>query len=185
MKINLKKTKVKFFNTRNVLIALILLVLFMLFGKYVTALVFTALFIPIGIITTRYGKIMPHVSPETITITSAFMGYVYGVKIGVLFAFGVGGYCYLKNSMISLPYLTVILLGALTAFNVNLLKDLGFTWAIALSIVIRNLIGLPLYMYFIAPNPPENIIHHTTHIFLNTLVYLPIFSVLYDLSNFF
>lgn len=181
-----RKNLNKVFNTRNVLIALILLLLLIMFGKYVTAVLVTLLFIPIGIATTRYGKMVPHVSPETITISSVFMSYVYGVKIGVIFALGVGIYCYMKNSMISLPYLTVVLLAALSAVVVNFTKQFfDFSGALAAAVLVRNLVGLPLYMTLISPNPPENIIHHTTHTFLNALIYTPILKTLYDLLSFF
>jgi hypothetical protein len=177
----------KYLNSRNILIGLILFFLLMAVGKYVMAIVLTVLFIPLGLFTIRFSKFVPHVNIETITICSIFMGYIYGTKIGVLFALVIGNYCFFKNSQISLSFLAVPALAAAITVVAGVFKANGFDLASTLvfSILIRNIVGLPIYMFFLVPNPPENIIHHTTHTFLNIFIYTPVLTVLYELVKLF
>ncbi|MBN1502172.1 hypothetical protein JW930_01390 [Candidatus Woesearchaeota archaeon] len=185
MKLGKKKFQ-KYFNLRNILIFTILLVISFFLGDYVKAILCTALFVPLNIFTTRIGKFVPHVTPETVTITAIFMSYEFGWRIGVFFGLAVGGFSYIKNSLINLNYITVVLLSALCAVIVNILKGMvDFFPAFAITIALRNAIALPIYMFVIFPNPPENIMHQSFHTFLNILVYTPVMSALHQLlSNF-
>lgn len=182
-----KKNLKKFFNARVILTGLLLLFVLMFFKDLLKGVLLTVIFVPMAVLTTRWGKLIPHMTPETITASSIFMGFLFGGKIGFLFGIIVGLYAYTKNSCINLNFFTLVLMAGLCGILADVLKSRGmdFLWAFGITIMVRNLVGLPLYMFILFPNPPENILQHAFHAFFNIAIVMPVFYLLYNVVTFF
>ena len=125
---SLQKDIKKFLNIKVMLGLLIFLIISFMWFKYIAGLVIVAIFAPITFLTVRYSKMVPHISIESNTGMSAFMGYLFGPVIGFIYAIIVGLFSYVSNSFISATYLSIPVLGGLCAIlmgvfariNVNL-----------------------------------------------------------------
>ncbi len=169
------------------MIGLILLILFFLYKDLVKAIVLTIVFVPLAVLSTKFGKIIPHMTPETVTASAIMMGYLFGGKIGFLFGLFVGLYAYTKNSCINLNFLTLIIMSACCGVLASFLESRGmnFLWAFGTTIVIRNAVGLPLYMFVIFPAPAENIMQHAFHALFNLAILMPLFFAIFNLMTIF
>ena len=78
---NIKKNFSKFRKYIFILLLAILSILF--FGKYALSPLLYIVGIVLGYYTTMFGKIVPHIAPETMTIMSIFGGIMFGPTYGL------------------------------------------------------------------------------------------------------
>ncbi len=141
-----------------------------------------SIFFPITFITVRYSKMVPHVSIESNTSMSFFMGYVFGPKVALIYGPVVGITCYMANSFVSPSYISAPIIAGLCGALAGLLKQMfgmSFVNAFVIALVVRNIIAIPWFMLFVAPL--ESFTHQTTNLISNLLIYLPLLSAVYSL----
>ncbi len=176
----LKKDIKKFLNTRTITFVLILIVVSLIWFKYVAGIILLVIFLPITFITIRYSKMVPHVAIESNTAMTYFIGYTFGPVAALIYGPLVGISCYALNSFISLGYMTTPIIAGVTGALVAILKNaFGFSFAQAffISLVVRTLIAFPWFMMFY--DPIEVFSHQISQFFSNLIIYLPLLSALY------
>jgi hypothetical protein len=173
--------KVKFLNKKTLLFAFAILILLLVLKKFVIGILLILIFAPLSVITLRFSRFVPHVSIETNTASSIFMGYLFGPTIGFFFCLGVGGYGYVKNSLLNITFISSLIYACFAAVMAGVFHslNLSFFWCFLLPNLIRVTVMIPYYM--LLADPFEVITHQTTHFILNTLVYYQFYSVLLDI----
>jgi hypothetical protein len=179
---SLKKDIKKILNIKVILGLLIFLIISFMWFKYIAGLVIVAVFAPITFLSVRYSKMVPHISIETNTGMSAFMGYVFGPIIGSIYAIIVGLTCYVGNSFISATYLAIPMLGAFCAVLMGLLSGIGikFATAFAITIITRTVVAYYLYA-ILGADPIERLTHQASQMLTNLILYLPLLNSIYGL----
>ena len=158
----------KYWNVKNALILLIFVVAAITWFKYIAGLVLIGIFAPLCFITIRYAKFVPHVTPESITATTIFMGYVYGPSVAIIYGFIVGSIALGANSHIkpaSLMSLLVALVAGALSSGLRSFFGLSLMYAFIISIVFRTITAFPL-MALVGTDPIENMSHQLSQLFL-------------------
>ncbi len=181
-----KKKIKKVINLRILLIALIGLIGLIIWGKYVIGLAMLAIFLPFTFVTIRYSKMVPHISIESNTAFTFFIGYTFGPMYALIYGPIVGVSCYVMNSFISPGYMMTPVIAGLSGFIVGSLHSafgMSFVQAFFIGLVLRTIIAFPLFLMFY--DPLEVTTHQISQLISNMIIYLPLLSVLYQLvSNF-
>lgn len=177
---NLKKDIKKFLNIKVILGLLIFLIVSFMWFRYIAGLVIVAVFAPITFLSVRYSKMVPHISIETNTGMSAFMGYAFGPVMGSIYAMIVGLSCYVGNSFISATYLAIPVLGAFCAVIMGILAGIGikFSTAFAITIITRTIVAYYLYA-ILGADPIERLTHQASQMLTNLILYLPLLNSVY------
>ena len=176
----LKKNLKKYINFKTILIGLILLIASLLWYRYITGMILIAIFIPFTFFTMRYAKIVPHITIESNTAMTIFLGYAYGPWIALLYGPVVGGTCYAINGVVTPASISTVVLSGITGAIAYILKiafGAKFGTAFLIAFLIRTVIALPWMMLFV--DPFESFTHQTTQLFSNLVIYLPLLSALY------
>ncbi len=180
-----KKFFKKFFNFRNILLLFLFLVLSMLWFRYVAGLILIVAFIPVTFFTMRYAKLVPHVTIESNTGMSIFMGYLFGNPlIPLIYGPIVGGVCYAMNSVVTPCSMSTVIIAGISGAIAAVLKivfGLSFTYAFIASILIRTVIAFPWMLLF--TDPVEVTSHQVSQLLSNMILYLPLLSALYGLIS--
>ncbi|MBN2367401.1 hypothetical protein JXC34_00150 [Candidatus Woesearchaeota archaeon] len=178
----LKKDLKKFFNIKFAIGLLIFLVASLMWFKYIAGLILVIIFVPVTFTTVRYSKMVPHISIESNTGMSAFMGFLFGPTIGLIYGVVVGVFSYVANSFVSATYLMIPLLGGMCAVIMSFFAGMGlpFSTAFAATIVIRTIVAYIVYGY-LGTNPLERVTHQTSQMLTNLILYLPLLCAVYDL----
>jgi len=149
-----------------------------------TGLIILAIFFPITFMSVRYSKMVPHISIESNTAMSCFIGYAFGPGAGFLYGNIVGGACYIMNSFISPTYMSNVFFAGLAGAITALLKEYlgaGYITAVTIAMIIRTAIAFPYFLMFVAPI--ESFTHQVTRLFFDLMVYLPILSALLNIVS--
>jgi hypothetical protein len=172
-----RKEVKRFLNLRNVLFLLLFLIVSLLWFRYIAGVIIIAIFAPITFLTVRYSKMVPHVSIESNTAMSCFIGYIFGPVFGFVYALSVGGFSYVMNSFISATYLATILLAGISASVMGVLSGFGvsFGYAFFIAILTRTIIGWFLFG-FLGTSPFERMTHQVSQFFSNLIIYLPLLN---------
>ncbi|AJF60925.1 TPA: hypothetical protein HA239_03215 [Candidatus Woesearchaeota archaeon] len=173
----------KYLNLRNVLIALVILLVALIWSRYVTGILLVIVFAPITFITVRYAKMVPHISIESNTAMSCFIGYIFGPIVGLFYGLAVGGFSYVMNSFVSITYVSTIILAGVAGFLTGTMHSafgMPFATAYFAAIIIRTVIAFPWFT-MVGISPFESFTHQTSQMFFNLVIYLPLLSALYDL----
>jgi hypothetical protein len=172
----------KFLNVKVVIGLLIFLIASLMWFKYIAGIVLIAIFAPFTFMTVRYSKLVPHISIESNTGMSAFMGYLYGTGIGSIYALIVGLFCYVANSFVSATYLAIPVLGAMCAAIMSIFAGMGvkFTTAFAITIIIRTVVAYFIYG-LLGADPIERLTHQSSQALTNLILYLPLLDAVYGL----
>jgi hypothetical protein len=175
-----RKEVSRYLNFRNVLILTLFLIVSFFWFKYIAGLILIVIFAPLTFLSLRYSKMIPHVSAESNTGMSIFMGYAFGPAFGFLYSISVGGTCYVMNSFVTITYLTTMLLAAVSGAIAGVLHGMGFGFGTAfiLSFLIRTAIAWPLFGV-LGIDPIERFTHQVSQLLSNMIIYLPLLSLLY------
>jgi len=176
----LQKDLKKIAKPRTFLIIFILLVAAVVWFKYAVGLVLLAIFVPFTFMTVRYSKMVPHISIESFTSTTYFIGYVFGPIYALIYGPIVGMGCYVANSFVNPNYLSTPVFAGLTGALAGLVKvwfGATFVQAFIIALVVRTIIAFPWFMLFV--DPLEVFTHQISQFFSNLVIYLPILSALY------
>ena len=179
---NVKKDIKKFLNLKVILALLIFLIISFMWFRYIAGLVLVAIFAPITFLTVRYSKMVPHISIESNTGMSAFMGFAFGPAIGFIYAIVVGLFSYMSNSFISSTYLSIPVLGGLCAVLMGVLARIhvNFSTAFAITIILRTVVAY--YWYgILGADPIERLTHQASQMLTNLILYLPLLNSIYGL----
>lgn len=175
------KKDLKKVTPRTIIILLLVFAVSLLWFRYVAALVLLIVFIPITFFTVRYAKIVPHISIESNTAMTIFMGYVFGPWVALIYGPIVGGTSYAINGVVTPPSISTVFLsgiGGVIAYVLKVAFDMNFTYAFILAIIIRTVLAFPWMMMFV--DPIESFTHQTTQLFSNLILYLPLLSALHS-----
>ena len=176
-----KEKRVKFLNKKNICIVLAALLVILILKEFVAGILLIILFAPLSVMTLRLSRFVPHVSIETNTASSIFMGYLFGPAVGFLYCLSIGGYSYIKNSLLNITFISSLFYACLAAVMAAIFHtmNLPFFWCFFIPNIIRVVVMIPYYM--LLADPFEVVIHQTTHFLLNILVYYQFYSVLLDI----
>lgn len=179
---NLMKDLKKLLTFRNILLLSVFLVVSLVWFRYIARLVLLAVFIPLTFTTIRYSKMVPHISIESNTSITFFIGYAFGPIYALIYGPFVGVSCYLANSFISPGYMMTPVIAGFTGMLVGYMHQImgmGFFQAFFIGLVIRTIIAFPLFMMFY--DPLEVFTHQTSQFFSNLVIYFPLLSALLSL----
>ncbi|MEM2139336.1 MAG: hypothetical protein QXM96_04260 [Candidatus Woesearchaeota archaeon] len=177
-----KKKFQKYLNVRYLLFALIFLIAFLVWGKYVVGLALLAIFLPFTFFTIKYSKMIPNISIESNTAMTFFIGYVFGSKYGLIYGPIVGISCYALNSFISPGYILAPIVAGISAIFMGFFHftlHLNFIQSFFLALVIRTILAFLIFIKLY--DPVEVTMHQVTQFISNLVIYLPLLSLLYEL----
>ena len=89
----------KYITTKNVLLFLIALVLFMIFSNALKGILLLIFLFPLSRLTVKVTAFVPHITLEQYTSGTLLMTYLYGPSVGALSGLSLGLYGYLSNSI--------------------------------------------------------------------------------------
>ena len=179
-----KRDLKKFLTPRRALLLMILLLVGIFWFQYIAGVVILGLFIPITFITVRYSKMVPHISIESNTAMTFFVGYVFGPIFALIYGPIIGIGCYVINSFVSPAYISTPIIAGISGALVGFLHEslqLSFVHAFIIGLVSRTIIAFPWFMLF--NDPVEVVTHQVTQFFSNLIIYLPLLSALYSIVN--
>ena len=170
----------KIFTLKRILFSSIFLIASLLWFRYIAGIILLLVFVPLTFLTIRYSKLVPHISIESNTGMSCFMGYVFGPSIGFIYGIVAGLIGYVGNSFVSLTYIATIFMAGVTALLSGILHSMGFsfTHAFIAAILIRTVISYFLFG-FLGINPFERMTHQLSQLLSNLIFYLPLLSTLF------
>jgi hypothetical protein len=170
----------KIFTLKRVLFGSIFLFASLLWFKYIAGIILVLAFVPITFLTVRYSKMIPHISAESNTGMSIFMGFIFGPSIGFIYGIVAGLIAYVGNSFVSLTYIATIFMAGVTALIAGTLAGMGFSFtnAFTVSILLRTVIAYILFG-FLGIDPFERITHQFSQLLTNLIFYLPLLSTLF------
>ncbi|MBT3721153.1 hypothetical protein HN789_02050 [archaeon] len=175
----------KYLTLRNFLIAGIFFVIYLMFSNLAKAIVFMAIFTPLGMLSIKTTKFIPHVGVETVTATSFFMGYMFGWPVGAFFGLILGSYMW--GSVAGFSQFVILMIGLngqvaiLGAWFFKL--GWGFPIAYTVGMAIRNFSSWALGIAMGA-DPVSNIGHTVADVIWNMIIFSQLMFVLYDLVKF-
>ncbi len=174
----------KYLTLRNALIAAFLVLIYAMFSNIAKALLFMALFVPLGIMSIKVTRMMPHSDIETLTSCSFFLGYLFGWPVGVFFGTILGAYIWMTAYSLSQFVLLELFLNGLTAVMAHLFYSFGweFKTAYFIGMVIRNALYFILGLA-IGGDPIENTIHSITAVITNMVLLPTLIFALYNLAS--
>jgi uncharacterized membrane protein YeaQ/YmgE (transglycosylase-associated protein family) len=167
-----------------VLLAVIFLIVVIIWGKYVIGIILLAVFLPFTFISVRYSKMIPHISAESNTAFTFFIGYTFGPMYALIYGPIVGVSCYMLNSFISPGYMMTPIIAGITGAIVGVLHfsfHMSFFQAFFIGLIIRTLVAFPIFLMFY--DPLEVTSHQVSQFLSNTIIYMPLLSALYSLIS--
>ena len=175
----------KYLTLRNILIFIILIVLYLLFPKYVQPIVLIIVFYPISLLSTKTTKFIKHLNTETITPFTIFLGYLYGWKWAFFFGFILGTYMWSQTALNQLTMVQCVLNGfaAFCGYWASIWFPGNFVIGYIVAVTLRNVISFLIFLIF-NPSLVENITHTVSAIMTNTIL-MPFFlNILYKIVMF-
>ena len=175
----------KYLTLRNLLIAALVIFIYLMFSNLAKAILFVAIFVPVGILSIKLTRLLPHSDIETLTSSSFFLGYLFGWPVGAFFGTVLGAYIWMTAYSLSQFVLLELFLNALTAlmgyiFNVSL--GWNFQLAYFVGMGIRNTLYFILGLA-IGGDPIENTIHTVTAVITNMVLLPSVIFLLYTLAT--
>ncbi len=178
-----KRKLKKYLSIKIILLACIFLFAAIVWGKYVVGLAILTVFVPITFITIRYSKLVPHISAESNTAFTFFIGYTFGPIYALIYGPIVGVSCYALNSFISPGYMLTPVIAGICGLIVGILHGMGmgFIETFIIALILRTLLAFPLFLTFY--DPFEVMTHQISQFLSNIIIYLPLLSLLYSLIS--
>lgn len=168
------------FLKENRYLILVLLISLIIFHQYIVLISLLIFFGVIGLFSFKITRYIPHISVETVTASSVFLGYVYGWKIGLGFGIIAGMYGYIKNSMVKLkPIINVLLMGLCGVIGA-IFASLNYSFIVSymLTFVIRIILNF-LVFPLIEPDMFENVLHGLGDPIFNMLITFQFMNLIY------
>ena len=175
----------KHITLRNFLIAGIALIIYLMFADLAKAILFTALFVPLGTVSIKVTRLLPQANIEVITPCSFFLGYLYGWPVGVFYGVILGAYMWSTAYSISQFVVMSLFLNGVSAFMGHYFSTSfgwSFTFAYLLAMGIRNILYFTIGL-LIGGNPVENTMHTITATLTNMLIFPTFMIMLYNIAT--
>ena len=172
----------KYLTVRNILVVALLLLLYILFPKFVQPIVLILVFYPISLFSARTTKYIKFLTTETITPFTIFLAYLYGWQWGVFFGFILGTFIWSQTAMNQLTFVECItyIFAAYFGYLASIWFPSNFLLGYVVAVSLRNLITFIIFLFF-NPSLVENISHTIQAVIMNTII-MPIFlNLLYQL----
>ena len=169
-KINLKQIKIYF------LFSLIGILSLLFFGKYAILIIYGLIGIKLGHISTLYGKMIPHIAPETMTTMSIFAGMMFSASTGFFYGFIVSMIVYIMCAIVKHTTIInsfIIGLGGLYAGLLMTLFPTNLTLVYIFALILRTLSGAGIFFFVNGGLDIEAVVHAIFDPLWNILVYLP------------
>lgn len=166
------------------IIVFILLTLVLLLLLKETAIMI--LLFPVGIFlgyyTAMFGKVIPHVAPETMTIMCIFSGLAFGSKFGFFYGLSISLLVYSLLGLIKLTTLLNSLVIASGGLYAGILMSFGLSLELVFifSLLLRTLTGI-LIFWNLTSDKIEALTHAIIDPIFNMAIYMPIFIFLYNI----
>jgi len=173
----------KYLTLRNLLIAAIFIFIYIMFSDIAEAIFFVVIFVPVGILSIKLTRVLPHMDMETLTTCSFFLGYLYGWPVGVFFGLVLGSYIWMTAFSFSQFVMMSVFLNAVAALLGFMFA--GYGWAFPLAYMIGMGIRNALYFgvgWIIGGDPVGNTIHTFTAILTNMILLPQLIYLIYNLA---
>ena len=173
-------------NTKTIKLYFVLFLFAILIIFLLGDTAFKIIFIPVGVFlgyySTMFGKLVPHVAPETMTITSVFSGVLFGWKYGFFFGLIVSLLVYSILGLIKLTTLLNSLVIASGGLVAGLLIGLGIkvSTVFLIALIIRSIVGV-LAFWNITSDKMEALAHAILDPTFNIALYMPLFVSIYNI----
>lgn len=184
-KFSVEKFK-KYLTLRNFLVAGIVFFIYLMFSNLAKALIFMAVFTPLGLLSIKTTKFIPHIGVETLTATSFFMGYMFGWPVGVFYGLIIGSYCWGVAAGFSQFVILMVILNGQVALLGGWFAALSWKFPIAylIGMAIRNFSSWFIGGYVLGADPVSNVGHTVADIVWNMIIFSQLLFVLYDVVKF-
>lgn len=173
----------RYITTRNVLFSALVFMIYLMFSDLAKAVLFMAVFLPLGILSIKVTRIIPHATLDLLAPCTFFIAYLYGWPAGLFFGVILGAYMWSTAYPLSQFVLLNLFLYAVTAFLAHLLA--AYSWKFATAYFIG--VGIKNILYFgigaLMGNPLENTIHTISSSFTNMVICPPFLLFLYWLAT--
>ena len=173
----------KYLTLRNLLIAAIFIFVYIMFSDIAEAIFFVVIFVPVGILSIKLTRVLPHMDMETLTTCSFFLGYLYGWPVGVFFGLVLGSYIWMTAFSFSQFVMMSVFLNAVAALLGFMFA--GYGWAFPTAYMIGMVIRNALYFgvgWIIGGDPVGNTIHTFTAILTNMILLPQLIYIIYNLA---
>ena len=174
----------KYLTLRNLLIAALLIILYLMFSDLAKAIFFMVLFVPVGILSIKLTRVLPQMDMETLTTSSFFLGFLYGWPTGTFFGVILGAYIWLTAFSLSQFVMLSVFLNGLAAVLGHVFNA-SFGWSFQVAYFVAMGIRNALYFLLglaIGGNPVENTIHTFTSILTNMILLPSLIFILYRIA---
>ena len=173
----------KYLTLRNLLIAAIFIFIYIMFSDIAEAIFFVVIFVPVGILSIKLTRVLPHMDMETLTTCSFFLGYLYGWPVGVFFGLVLGSYIWMTAFSFSQFVMMSVFLNAVAALLGFAFA--GYGWAFPTAYLIGMAIRNTLYFglgWIIGGDPVGNTIHTFTAVLTNMILLPQLIYLIYGLA---
>ena len=176
----------KYLTLRNFLIAAIIFFVYLMFSNLAVAMIFMVVFTPLGLLSIRTTKFIPHIGVETVTATSFFMGYMFGWPVGLFFGGALGAYMWGTAAGFSQFVMLNVILNCQVAILGSWFSNLGwgFPFAYLVGMAIRNFSTWFAGAYILGADPVSNIGHTIADVVWNMIIFSQLLFVLYDMVKY-
>jgi hypothetical protein len=171
----------KYLTLRNLLIAGLLFIVYLMFSDLAKAVFIIAIFVPAGTASIKITRLLPHATIDLLSPCTFFLAYLFGWPAGIFYGVILGAYMWSTAYSISQFVLLNLFLYGIVAFIAGYLSSIAmaFTTAYYVAIVIKNILYFTLGA--LMGNPVENTIHTITSSLSNLLFFPPFMFLLYNL----
>jgi hypothetical protein len=155
-----------------------------MFSDLAKAIIFMILFTPLGLLSVKTTKFIPHLGVETVTSCSFFMGYLFGWPVGLFFGVIIGGYIWSVAAGLSQFVMANLFLNGLVAFLghfFNVTLHWKFALAYTVGMITRNILSY-LIVIPLGANPVENVNHFIADMAWNVIVFAQFMFILYRIA---
>ena len=173
----------KYLTLRNLLITALFVVVYLMFSNLAKAIFFVVIFVPIGILSIKLTRVLPHMDMDTLTTCSFFLGYLYGWPIGVFFGLVIGSYIWMTAFSFSQFVMMSVFLNAISAVIGFVFA--GYGWAFPMAYMIGMVIRNTLYFgigWIIGGDPVGNTIHTFTAVLTNMILLPELIYLIHGLA---
>lgn len=177
----------KYLTLRNVLLAGLIVIIYMMFSNLAKAIIFIIIFAPLCTMSIKITRVIPNANVQLITPFTFFIGYRFGWPLGVFFGVLLGLYFWSTAYSISQFVLLEVFLNGILAVIANFMAN-TFSWSFLVAYIIGMLIQKVLYFTMglaIGGNPVENTIHTVSSTITHILILPTIMVIIYNVSNWF
>ncbi|MBN2422890.1 hypothetical protein JXB41_06700 [Candidatus Woesearchaeota archaeon] len=174
------------FLVQNLKILIIIVIILIVFHKYVVRILLCLVLGFIGIKSLEVTRFVPYISIESLTASAILISFLYSWQLAVVFSIIFGTYGYIKISRFNLISITQIMLMCLSSVVSSLLASLDKPFFISYILIFlgKSILSYPI-MELVNPNPAKNLTHALGDGFFNMFITVHFMNLIYTLLNFF